>query len=465
VIAAALEPEGASPSRAPRLLVASAGPATGESLVSAIDGATGEVVEETAVPGSVAFLLAAPGGRTAYVVVERGEVEEAGRPRRVGRFSLSAVDLDGGGAGGAVSVEAPVLGASLDAGGGRVYLGMADKVRSFRTNPLRSSWQLRSPGPNHLILPVGTGADLLVARGSEVALLSPDRLPGRDPNTGSFPRDDAFAVVDLPFAPAFLAASTNGAVAAALDAPGGRLALVDLAAGKLLGVREVEGIAAAVFPPGRPSIVLLGRAQGEALEMAFAPPSEARAPGPSRAEDAGASAPVDAGGVAPPASRSEDLRPAGSAPPPPAPAESPAAPAPPGETSPGAPPPAPPEEAAAPAAETAPARPPAAAAAPAAGAVPGRLRGTVTGDLAAVAAVVVFGPNSLLREHARAAPAADGSFDLPLPPPGRYRILLAGAGGAQLAYAPAYYQIEVGGSGIAGLDFMVTGRVAGSLRP
>ena len=79
--------------------------------------------------------------------------------------------------------------------------------------------------------------------------------------------------------------------------------------------------------------------------------------------------------------------------------------------------------------------------------------------------VVFYGPNSILKEKARVVPQADGSFSLPLPPPGKYRILLTGTGGAQLSYSPAYYQIEVGDIGVTGIDFKVVGTIPGHLKP
>jgi hypothetical protein len=102
---------------------------------------------------------------------------------------------------------------------------------------------------------------------------------------------------------------------------------------------------------------------------------------------------------------------------------------------------------------------------PGEGAPAGRVSGHITGEIALVEAIVLYGPNSIFKERSRVAPAADGSFAFPLPPPGHYRLLLQGARSAQLSYAPAYIQITVEASGIGGIDFKVLGRIEGGLRP
>lgn len=97
---------------------------------------------------------------------------------------------------------------------------------------------------------------------------------------------------------------------------------------------------------------------------------------------------------------------------------------------------------------------------------PDEIRGRILGEASLVKEVVFYGPNSILKEKARVVPRSDGTFSLPLPPPGKYRILLTGAGGAQLSYSPAYYQIDVASSsGVSGIDFKVVGTIPGHLVP
>ena len=93
------------------------------------------------------------------------------------------------------------------------------------------------------------------------------------------------------------------------------------------------------------------------------------------------------------------------------------------------------------------------------------IRGRIAGDVALVQAVVFYGPNSIFREFLRVVPEPGGSFSATVPPPGRYRIALLGAGGAQISYSPPYYQITIAGSGVGGIDFTVSGKIPGGLRP
>lgn len=72
------------------------------------------------------------------------------------------------------------------------------------------------------------------------------------------------------------------------------------------------------------------------------------------------------------------------------------------------------------------------------------LRGRLTGPAAAeVKAVVVLGPNNLLREAARVAPSSDGSWSAGPLPRGTYRILVD-AGGSRVASSdPAFLTVTV----------------------
>jgi hypothetical protein len=72
-----------------------------------------------------------------------------------------------------------------------------------------------------------------------------------------------------------------------------------------------------------------------------------------------------------------------------------------------------------------------------------QLEGRITGPHAsAVVAVIVLGPDTLLREAARVAPARDGSWFVDGLLPGRYRVQLDG-GARVLGSAPAFVGIDV----------------------
>jgi hypothetical protein len=89
-------------------------------------------------------------------------------------------------------------------------------------------------------------------------------------------------------------------------------------------------------------------------------------------------------------------------------------------------------------------------------AAPTGLSGRLTGDVARVHAIVLYGPNNILKEYARVKPGADGSWSAPLPPAGAYRVMAVGDGSTPLPVKPGYIALKiVEGVGQAGLDFEV----------
>ena len=68
---------------------------------------------------------------------------------------------------------------------------------------------------------------------------------------------------------------------------------------------------------------------------------------------------------------------------------------------------------------------------------------------------MVYGPGSIVREQGRVKPAADGTWEVPLPAPGTYRILPLGPRGTPVRTVPLFQTITVVESGQAGIDFRV----------
>jgi len=79
---------------------------------------------------------------------------------------------------------------------------------------------------------------------------------------------------------------------------------------------------------------------------------------------------------------------------------------------------------------------------------PGTVFGVVAGpSLAEVAAIVLLGPDNVLREAARAVPDEKGRFVASALAPGAYRIVAAGKGGRVLICEPPFITIRVDSNG------------------
>lgn len=467
-------PSGGPP---PPVLVIAAAPGGSSSTdLFRLSSDAGEILSQRHVDLDVAFVLPALGTRRIYVVGRRGE-----------KWSLGSVDLSGESpAEGPFHLPGPVQGAALSPEGNRIYLASEDSIRSFATEPLRSSWQLRSPGPNGHLLTIPGSGEVLASRGRSLALFDPGKLPGRDPVTGAFPTDDAARVIALPFDAGGLAAQADGRLASVVSADGLKLAVVDLIAGSVVEARETAPSVGSVFRghPEKLSLIGLDGASVVNLPIALAatePSKTAAAPPGSPDSSTPVSAPTMPPAPATPPTASTSPP---SSSPPANPGLEAVPPEPPDATAPSEPPAAAPTRASAPASLEPPAPQPEAASStgntadgppePTASspppppappsATPGMISGRITGEIPLARAIVLYGPKSIFKEFTRVTPAPDGTFQTPLPPPGTYRILLQGAGSIELSYSPPYYQIAVATAGIAGIDFNVAGRIPGTLK-
>jgi hypothetical protein len=407
---------------------------------------------------------AAAAGR-AWVLSREPDEKEPG----TGQLHLHEIDRTSGRVVNRASVPGAATSIAADPLGRRVYVALQDRILSLTTRPLVTSWHHRSPGANRALAVAPSGTVLAAARGREVALFDSAIASARAAAGRADRSDDATSVVPLPFAPEELAFSRDGRLLAAFGAGG--LVFIAPTTGvviwpetvaPLAGATELRPLAfpgagrdliVAAFPSG--AVVALpapevpaGPPAGEAAETE--PPSGASAPAaPMPPEATGpAAAAAHAGAAAAQAPGEPQVAP-GPQPTPP-PAAAPGAAATPAEAT-----TKPPEPVAPPAAPVA---DPHTAPAPATpDTTPeATLAGTIRGDRARARAVVLYGPNSIVREFARVAIDAAGEWKTPLPPPGVYRLVAIGDGSTPIAVVPGFLTITVAaGEGHAGLDFTV----------
>jgi hypothetical protein len=86
------------------------------------------------------------------------------------------------------------------------------------------------------------------------------------------------------------------------------------------------------------------------------------------------------------------------------------------------------------------------------------LSGRIKGDRSRVEAIVLYGPNSIVKEFGRVRPGADGAWKTALPPPGVYRLVPAAGVPTPLPATPPFLTIKVAADeGQSGLDFEIEG--------
>jgi hypothetical protein len=379
--------------------------------------------------------------RRAYVLARR-----PGRDRRgdVPHW-IHRIDLDAGTVTGSAVLPRPGLSLAVSPSGDRLFVGLDDRILTLSTaRRLAVSWHYRSPGANG-VLAFRPGGDLLyAARGPRIAVFDPRLIAARGAGERQARDDDATAVLPLPFAPVSLLFSDDGRLLAA-SGPGRELALIDAAGAAPLrapapdppGVERIRPVA--FSPAGALTLAVFPGGAVVTLPVPDLPPSPAAgaaAPEPGPAPERGPEAGPAPG---PPG----EPPPAPAPPPGPPPGPPPASTAPPPEL-----PPGPPPAVTAPPPELPPGPPPAPR--PAATTV---LRGRLIGDLPGDLAVVVYGPDSIVREHARTRPGPDGAWEVPLPPPGAYRIVPKTPDARPLGAVPNFHTVRVTEAGIEGIDF------------
>ena len=89
-----------------------------------------------------------------------------------------------------------------------------------------------------------------------------------------------------------------------------------------------------------------------------------------------------------------------------------------------------------------------------------RMEGRITGSArGSVVAVVVFGPDNILREAARVRPDENGHWFVKGLSAGTYRVLLDAGGGRVLETSPPFRTVVVGAEGIAGVEAIEAVRI------
>ncbi len=71
------------------------------------------------------------------------------------------------------------------------------------------------------------------------------------------------------------------------------------------------------------------------------------------------------------------------------------------------------------------------------------LAGRVSGEFRRVVAIVLYGPDSIIREYARVAPTADGALSFPLPPAGTYRLVPISEASQPLSSRPNFHSVRI----------------------
>ena len=370
-------------------------------------------------------------GHRAYLLAHPSPASDAG-DSIAGRAWVHEIDLDNAVILSSTILTEPALSVAVGRGGRRIFVGLRDRILTYQTSPLTPSWYFRSPGPNLGLYRPGEGDTLYAVRGREVALFDPAVIEGRSVEARQKLTDDATSVLALADQAAAMLFAAGGPLAAAYGGTP-RISFLDPRTGvtATASLTRFEGTAGMIRP-------LAFAADASTLQVAIFPdaivgslplPAALRtvpvpfAPTTMTPASPAATSPAEATSPTPAPAR--DLSPEKAMTPTPAPAPSPTS-----------------------------TLPPDGPIAPIRVIAPQVLQGLVTGDRETLDAIAIYGPDSLIMERARVRPGPDGTWQIPLPPPGTYRVLLIGSGSRSLRITPAYRTVVVTpGVGIGGIDF------------
>lgn len=428
------------------------------------------VIHRIRLEGDGYAVAAAPDGHLCYILAARLDGGRGGP-----RFWIHALDPEAGEVVGSTLLDRPATGLTVAPNGLRLFVSFENRIQSYTTSPLLASWHYRSPGINGGLYFPPAGNVLYAIRTGGVALFDPVVILNRDRSVPRDDTDDSTDSIRLPFGPSALLFSPERPRAAAVGA--GTVAFIDLTTGEvspsqgdpaltqgadllrpigfLPGGELVLGLFPAAVttaipapealapdhPPLSPATTAESAAATAATLDAAQEESRVEEPAPPPVPDApvaGAPADADVGAGAAGVAPDDGL---------PAPLEPPAGGALPVPIVAAPPPPD------LPGAVSVPREDPEPRAAPATGY---SLAGRLSGEHGRVVELVLYGPGSIIREYARVAPAADGRFRIPLPPPGTYRLVPVGEASRPVASNPNFHTIIVeAGTDRSDLDFSI----------
>jgi len=434
----------------------------GEAVILGVRGTSTERGPVVGFEGAPRAAAVSPDGRRAFVLAWRGAPGLQGS-----RGWLHAIDLERAEVLDSSLLSSVASGIATDASGRRLYVALKDRIQTYGAEPMRVSWQYRSPGENGPIAVAPRRDVLAVGRGTQLALFDADAVAARTVEDRRSRTDDATTVATLPFSVTRLAWAQDGSLLAAISEQG--LVFLDPGNGALLWPTashlDFAGStdAQVLDFPGPDHDMVVALTPGGSVSALRAPvPSTP----PPAVADAAESPPVEAPPtrqraaaapvtVPPPvAGPTREVVPAGEA----AHATethhaAKAAPASTGSTPDNPKPAAPPD---APSPDQAPPAPSETAPAGHQDEGPPLLRGRVTGKLEGVKTIVFYGPNNILKEASRVAVEPDGTWSLPLPAPGNYRIVAISDGSTPIPVVPSFRTVNVrAGIAESGIDFEV----------
>lgn len=475
----------------------------GKSTALAAHDVSGEAGPNLDIKGRGYFLEVTEDGRFACIAGTKAGSKDAAPDRWI----LTVVDIATGEVAAPIAIGFVPTAMALRGRDGilaRLFVAGGDRIATFSMVPPRPSWFYRSPGAHHdIALPAGSAVVCLL-RDRMFAVIDPEEW-GRDEGRARSNTDDTTAIVELDQPGASIAMSPDGRFAAVLAQDGLTMALIDVAAARLDHTIALDGardLAARVMEApqddaGEPRLLLASR------ESRGAPPSWVDVPVPAQPEPGAIAAvastppaphppeaaqppqPEDAGRdmtgtppqAFPKAAEIESLLPltpekaaeaaplpsqpgkpadAEPAPSPVKPQAEPAASTPAEKPAEAAPPPSQPGKPA----DAEPAQEKAAEPEPAAPQNPAQahaLSGRVSGSIPPELQILLYGPDNILRLGGRAPVAPDGQWRLPLPAPGRYRVVVSGGSERHVFASPEFRTIVITGSGegMGELDFEI----------